>query len=301
MSSNEDSLKGFAYAISVYLLWGFLPLYMKALAHVPPAEVIVHRVIWSIPVAGAVLLLTGRTAELRRALTTPRMLAMGFVTAALISVNWGTYVWAIGSGHALDAALGYYINPLFSVFLGALLLGERLTPLQWAAVALAGAAVAVLTWDAGRLPVAAVSLTLTWGFYAYFKKMLPIGPNQGFMLEVLILLPFALGYLGWITATGGTHFLQGVPTDTALLLGCGIITAVPLMLYANGAKLLRLSTIAILQYIAPTMILLTAVFLFDEEFGQARAIAFPMIWAALALYTASMLRQSRLGRPAAAR
>ena len=301
MSSNEDSLKGVILATSVYVLWGFLPLYMKALAHIPPAEVIVHRVIWSIPIAGLVLLATGRTADLRRAIRTPRMLGMGLVTAALISVNWGIYVWAIGSGHALDAALGYYINPLFSVFLGALLLGEKLTPLQWAAVALAGAAVAVLTIDAGRLPIAAVGLTLTWGFYAYFKKLLPIGPNQGFLLEVLILLPFALGYLGWLTATGRTHFLQGVPLDTGLLFGCGIITAVPLLLYANGAKLLRLSTIAILQYIAPTMIFVTAVFLFGEEFGRARMIAFPMIWAALVLYSASMLRQSRRPQPAPAR
>ena len=301
MSSNEDSLKGVILATSVYVLWGFLPLYMKALAHIPPAEVIVHRVIWSIPIAGLVLLATGRTADLRRAIRTPRMLGMGLVTAALISVNWGIYVWAIGSGHALDAALGYYINPLFSVFLGALLLGEKLTPLQWVAVALAAAAVAVLTFDAGRLPIAAVGLTLTWGFYAYFKKMLPIGANQGFLLEVLILLPPALLYLGWLTATGRTHFFQGVPLDTGLLLGCGIITAVPLLLYANGAKLLRLSTIAILQYIAPTMIFVTAVFLFGEEFGRARMIAFPMIWAALVLYSASMLRQSRRPQPAPAR
>lgn len=301
MSSNEDSLKGVILATSVYVLWGFLPLYMKALAHIPPAEVIVHRVIWSIPIAGGVLLVTRRTADLRRALRSPRMLGMGLVTAALISVNWGIYVWAIGAGHALDAALGYYVNPLFSVFLGALLLGERLSPLQWAAVALAGAAVAVLTWDAGRLPLVAIGLTITWGFYAYFKKMLPIGPNQGFLLEVLILLPPALLYLGWLTATGRTHFFQGVPLDTGLLLGCGIITAVPLLLYANGAKLLRLSTIAILQYIAPTMIFLTAVFLFGEEFGRARMIAFPMIWAALVLYSASMLRQSRRPQPAPAR
>jgi len=300
MSPNEDSLKGVVLATTVYFLWGFLPLYMKALAHVPPPEVIVHRVIWSIPVAGAVLLATGRTDDLKRALRTPRMLGMGLVTAALISVNWGIYVWAIGAGHALDAALGYYINPLFSVFLGALLLGERLSALQWVAVALAGAAVGVLTWDAGSLPIVAVGLTITWGFYAYFKKMLPIGPNQGFLLEVLILLPPALAYLAWISARGEGHFLSGVPSDTALLLGCGVITAVPLLLYANGAKLLRLSTIAILQYIAPTMIFLTAVFLFGEEFGQARRIAFPMIWAALVLYTASMLRQSRATRAEAA-
>lgn len=300
MSPNEDSPKGIVLATAVYVIWGFLPIYMKALAHIPPAEVIVHRVLWSIPVAGAVLLATGRTNDLRHALRTPRMLGMALVTAALISVNWGIYVWAIGAGHTLDAALGYYINPLFSVFLGAILLGERLTALQWAAVALAAAAVAVLTWEAGSLPVAAVGLTLTWGFYAYFKKKLPVGPNQGFLLEVLILMPPALAYLAWISIMGTGHFLAGVPSDTLLLLGCGVITAVPLLLYANGAKLLRLSTIAILQYITPTMVFLIAVLVFGEEFGQARMVAFPMIWAALVLYSASMLRQSRAARAEAA-
>lgn len=289
---NEDSPKGLALAILAYVLWGFLPFYMKALAHIPPPEVIAHRVIWSVPIAGAVLWLTGRTADLSRALKTPRMLGMGMVTAALISVNWGIYVWAIGSGHALDAALGYYINPLFSVLLGALLLHERLSRVQMAALALAALAVAILTWEAGRLPVVALGLTVTWGFYAYFKKSLPIGPNQGFLLEVLLLTPFALGYVAWLAATGQGHFTAST-ADTLLLLGCGIVTAGPLMIYANGAKLLRLSTIGILQYIAPTMIFLVAVFAFGEPFGEARMIAFPMIWTALVLYTGSMFVTSR--------
>lgn len=298
MSQDRDTPKGFALATTVYVLWGFLPLYMKALAHIPPAEVIVHRILWSLPIAGAVLLATGRTAELRSALRSPRTLAMGAATAALVSVNWGIYVWAIGAGHALDAALGYYINPLFSVFLGAVLLRERLSRLQWAAIGLAAAAVSVLTWDAGRLPLVALGLTVTWGFYAFLKKWLPIGPNQGFFLEVLILSPLALGWLALLLAAGESHFLAGVPADTALLLGCGVVTAVPLMIYANGAKLLRLSTIGILQYIAPTMIVVVAVFLFGESFGPARRIAFPMIWAALALYTLEMLRGARRGRGA---
>jgi chloramphenicol-sensitive protein RarD len=290
---NTDSPRGLAFAIASYLLWGFLPVYMKALAHIPPPEVIAHRVIWSVPIAAAVLIWLGRTADLRSALRSPRMLAMGCMTAALISVNWGIYVWAIGAGHALDAALGYYINPLFSVFLGAVLLGERLNRAQMAAIALAALAVAVLTWDAGRLPLVALGLTVTWGVYAYLKKSLPLGPNQGFMLEVLILLPLALAYLGWLTLSGQSKFLAGVPFDTAMLLGCGVVTAVPLMLYANGAKLLRLSTIGILQYIAPTMIFLTAVFVFGEPFGTARMIAFPMIWAALVIYTGALIQKSR--------
>ncbi len=290
---NEDTLRGFGFALSAYLLWGFLPLFMKALAHISPVEIIAHRVIWSIPIAGAVLIVLRRTDDLKVALRSPRMLGMAALTAALITVNWMIYVWAIISGHAMDAALGYYINPLFSVFLGAVLLGERLSRAQMAAIALAALAVAVLTWEAGRLPLVSLGLTVTWGIYAYFKKSLPIGPNQGFFLEVLILLIPALGYVGWLQASGQSHFLQGNGIDTLLLLCCGLVTAVPLMLYANGAKLLRLSTIGIMQYIAPTMIFLTALFWFNEPFDRGRAIAFPMIWAALVIYTWSLVQQAR--------
>ncbi len=290
---NEDSLKGFLLALSAYVLWGFLPIYMKAMAHIPPTEVIAHRAVWSLPVAGAVLWIMGRTADLTAVLRNPRMVGMAAMTAGLISVNWGIYVWAIGAGHTLDTALGYYINPLFSVFLGAVLLGERLTPAQMGAIALAVLAVAVLTVEAGRLPFVALGLMLTWGIYAYLKKSLPIGPNQGFFLEVLLMTPVALGYAVWLQATGQSHFLAGSTSDTLLLLGCGIVTAVPLMIYANGAKLLRLSTIGIMQYTAPTIIFLTAVFLFGEPFGKARMIAFPMIWLALAVYTWAMFRRAR--------
>ncbi len=287
--TNEDSLSGFLFALTAYLLWGFLPLYMKALAHIPPAEVIAHRVIWSVPVALVVLMVLRRTGALKAAIRTPRMLGMAALTAALISVNWGIYVWAIGSGHALDAALGYYINPLFSIFLAAVLLGERMARLQIAAIALAVLAVGILTWDAGRLPVVALSLTLSWGCYAFFKKWLPIGPNQGFALEVLILLPFALGYMIWLWGNGQGHFRMGDLRNDLLLIGCGLVTAGPLMIYANGAKRLTLSTIAIMQYIAPTLIFLTAVFIFDEPFSRVKLLAFALIWIALVIYSLPVL------------
>ncbi|MEX0303669.1 MAG: EamA family transporter RarD, partial [Leisingera sp.] len=221
-SENMDTPRGLAFAVTAYLLWGFLPLYMKALSHIPAAEIVTHRVIWSVPVAGALLIILRRTKDLRAALKNPRMLGMACITAALISMNWGIYVWSIAAGRALDAALGYYINPLFSIALGALLLREPLSKAQLAAVALAAAAVVVLTLEAGRVPWVAVSLTLTWGFYAFFKKSLPIGPNQGFLLEVLILLPPALGYFGYLTVTGNSNIGASF-SDTALLLGCGIV------------------------------------------------------------------------------
>ncbi|UWQ58564.1 EamA family transporter RarD [Leisingera caerulea] len=289
---NMDTPRGLAFASTAYLMWGFLPLYMKALSHIPAAEIVTHRVIWSVPVAGALLIVLRRTKDLQAGLKNPRMLGMACITAALISVNWGIYVWSIAAGRALDAALGYYINPLFSIALGALLLREPLSKAQLAAVALAAGAVVVLTLDAGRVPWVAVGLTLTWGFYAFFKKSLPIGPNQGFLLEALILLPPALVYFFYLTVTGVGSF-GGSAFDTSMLLGCGVVTAVPLIVYANGAKLVRLSTIGILQYIAPTMIFLMAVLVFGEEFGQARMIAFPMIWAALVIYTVPMVQQMR--------
>jgi len=289
----EDTSQGLAFAVGAYFLWGLMPLYMKAMAHIPAAEIVVHRIIWSVPVGAIVLILLGRTDTLREAFRSPRTLMMGCVTAALISVNWGIYIWAVNSGHALDASLGYYINPLFSIFLASVLLGERLSKLQMAAIGMAAVAVAILTIESGKFPWVALSLTLTFGLYALAKKRLPIGPNQGFLLEVLILLPPAMAYLGYLSASGQNHFLQGVSFDTWMLVGCGLVTAVPLILYANGAKRLRLSTIGILQYIAPTMIFLCAVLVFDEPFGRARMIAFPLIWAALVIYSISLFRQMR--------
>jgi chloramphenicol-sensitive protein RarD len=290
-AENKDSLNGFLFALSAYLLWGFLPLYMKALSHISPAEVIAHRILWSIPVAGLLLIVLKRTDDLKRAIRNPRMLGMAAVTATLISVNWGIYVWAIGAGHALDTALGYFINPLFSILLGAVMLKEKLQKTQIAALALVVIAVAILTVEAGRLPIVALALTFSWGFYAFFRKTLPIGPNQGFLLEVLLLSPIALGYLIYLNLFGEGHFLMGNATDTLLLASAGFVTAVPLILYANGAKLLRLSTIGIMQYIAPSMIFITAVFVFHEPFSPAKAVAFPLIWVALVIYTLPMLKR----------
>ncbi|MBY5815202.1 EamA family transporter RarD [Rhizobium leguminosarum] len=293
LAKNEDSPRGFAFALTAYLLWGFLPIYMKAVAHISPTEVIAHRIVWSLPLAGIVLIVLGRTQDIRAALRSPRMLAMAALTASLITVNWGTYVWAIGAGHSLDAALGYFINPLFSIFLGAVFLKEKLQPLQIAAIALAALAVAILALDSGGIPWVALTLAVSWGFYALLRKTLPLGPNQGFFLEVLILSGPALLYILYLEFGGQGHLYRTGLADTTLLLGCGVITAVPLMIYANGAKLLKLSTIGIMQYIAPTMIFLIAVFVFHEPFGTARMIAFPLIWAGLFLYSWSMLKGSR--------
>jgi chloramphenicol-sensitive protein RarD len=290
---NEDTPRGFAFGLTAYFLWGFLPFYLKAAAHLPAMEVLAHRAVWSVPVAGLVLVLLGRTQDVGTALRNPRMLGMACVTAAFITANWGIYVWAVGSGHALDAALGYFINPLFSIFLAAVILKERLAPLQIVAIGFAMVGVAILTWDAGGLPWVSLGLTFTWGCYALFRKTLPIGPNQGFFLEVLLISIPMLPYIIYLEATGQGHFLSGTNFDMGILALAGIVTAGPLMIYANGAKLLKLSTIGIMQYIAPTMIFLIAVFAFHEPLSPIKLGSFVLIWLALALYTVAMLRQLR--------
>lgn len=292
-AQNEDTPRGFAFGLTAYFLWGFLPFYLKAVAHLPAMEVLAHRAIWSVPVAGIVLILLRRTQDVLAALKNPRMLGMACVTAAFITANWGIYVWAVASGHALDAALGYFINPLFSIFLAAVILKERLAPMQIAAIGLAVVGVAILTWGAGGLPWVSLALTFTWGCYALFRKTLPIGPNQGFFLEVLLISIPMLPYVIYLQMTGQSHFFVGNSFDTAMLALAGIVTAGPLMIYANGAKLLKLSTIGIMQYIAPTMIFLIAVFAFHEPLSMIKLGSFVLIWVALALYTVAMLRQLR--------
>ncbi|PBC18597.1 MULTISPECIES: EamA family transporter RarD [unclassified Mesorhizobium] len=293
LDTGSKARRGFLLALGAYLLWGLLPFYMKAVAHLPLAEVIAHRIVWSVPIAAAVLVWAGRTADFKAAIRSPRTIAMAALTAALISVNWGIYVWAIAVDRTVETALGYYINPLVSVVVGALLLGERLDRLQIAAVVLATVAVTVLTIEGGKLPWVSLALAFSFAAYGFFRKTLPIGPSQGFLLEVLLLSVPALGYIVYLIATGQDHIVSSTGTDTALLMGCGPVTSVPLLLFAFGAKLLRLSTIGIMQYIAPTMVFLIAVLIFDEPFGTAQAIAFALIWTALAMYSWSMLVRAR--------
>ncbi|TPJ73375.1 EamA family transporter RarD [Mesorhizobium sp. B2-6-2] len=300
LDQDAKARRGFLLALGAYFLWGLLPFYMKAVAHLPLAEVIANRVVWSVPIAAAVLIWAGRTADFKAAIRSPKSLAMAALTAVLISINWGIYVWAIAVDRTVETALGYYINPLVSVVVGAVLLGERLDRLQIAAVALATVAVAVLTIEAGKLPWVSLALAFSFAAYGFFRKTLPIGPSQGFLLEVLLLSVPALCYIVYLIATGQDHFISSTGADTALLIGCGPVTAVPLLLFAFGARLLRLSTIGIMQYVAPTMVFLIAVLIFDEPFGTTQAIAFALIWTALAMYSWSMFRGRELRSPAPA-
>ena len=292
-AQERQAVRGFLFAFSAYFIWGLLPFYMRALDHVPPLEIVAHRIAWSVPVAGIVLLALGRTGDIAVALRSPRTILMAALTAAIITVNWGIYIWAISVDRTVETALGYYINPLVTVLLGAVLLGERLDRLQIVAVALAATAVVVLTVVAGGLPWVSLVLAFSFAAYGYLRKTLPIGPSQGFFLEVLILSVPSLAYILWLETTGQGHFLTDGGGNVVLLMLSGPLTAIPLILYAFGAKMLRISTIGIMQYIAPTMIALIAVFAFGEPFGVDRMIAFGLIVLALVLYSWSILFRSR--------
>ncbi|UXM94184.1 EamA family transporter RarD [Bartonella sp. HY329] len=286
---QTSNMRGLLAALGAYGLWGLFPLYMKAVAHIDVLEVVANRIIWSVPVAGLILLYLGRFGDLLNALKSPKILAMACVTSALITCNWSVYIWAIGNNHAVDAALGYYINPLLNVLLGFIFLKERLTPVQWLAVVLAVCAVAILAINKGGLPWVSLVLPFTFGLYALFRKSLPIGPAQGFMLEALILFIPAVLMQAYFIAGGTDHFADGSALDTLLLIGAGPLTAIPLILFATGAKALNLMTLGLMQYITPTILFLFAVFLFDEPFSHVELIAFSLIWLALIIYTASSI------------
>jgi chloramphenicol-sensitive protein RarD len=291
-AENRDTKEGFLFAGAAYFIWGFLPLYMKLLSHIPALEIVPHRILWSLPVSAVIVWAAGLMPKLWAAFKSPRTLALAALTASIVSFNWFVYVWAINAGQTLQAALGYYINPLFSVFLAGVLVGERLTRVQQMAIGLAAAAVALLTWEAGGLPFVVLALCISWGFYAYFKKTLPVGPTEGFCLEIILLsLPSALMWV-WFEGQGRSSFGHTGWGDMLTLMGTGLLTAIPLTLYANGAKRLTLTTIALMQYTAPTMIFLIAVFVFKEPFSSTKLAAFGLIWTALAIYSWTLFRRS---------
>ncbi|MER0237955.1 EamA family transporter RarD [Fulvimarina sp. MAC8] len=288
--TETDMRRGLFLALGAYAIWGLvLPLYMKTLNHVSPFEIVAHRILWAVPFAALLLVYQGRLKPTIGYLGDLKTFALAATTATLISVNWGVYVYAIISNQAIDAALGYYINPLINVALGAIVLRERPTRLQGVAIGLAIVGVAIMTFKAGGLPWIALVLACSFGTYGLLRKTVKVDATEGFFLEVAILTPVAIAALFLVPEL---HF-GGDPTETILLVLAGIITAVPLILFAAGARLLHFATIGVLQYTVPTLLFLTAVFLFDEPFSLWQLVAFAFIWAALILYTITLFRQAR--------
>ena len=286
-------------AALAYILWGLFPLYIKQVAQVPALEIVLHRSAWSLLFVFGLLLWLRRFAWLGPVLRQPRTLALFALSALLLACNWLLYVWAVNAGRLLDASLGYFINPLVNVVLGYAVLHERPRPLQWAAVALAAAGVLWLAIGAGHLPWVSVVLALSFGLYGLLRKTATLGAIEGLALETLLLAPLAFGGLAVLAFTGQGHFAQGDwPTD-AWLLAAGPLTAVPLLLFASGARRVSMATLGLLQYLSPSIQFVLGVFLYQEPLSTRRGIGFLLIWAALALYSAESWRVLRRSRASA--
>lgn len=286
---------GILYAAAAYTLWGLFPLFFKHVAQVNALEVVMHRTVWSLAFVLLVLAGLQRWAWLGAVLRTPRVVATFALSAALLASNWLVYVWAVNNDHVLDASLGYFILPLVNVGLGYVFLHERPRRWQWVAFGVACAGVLWLTVQTGRLPWVALTLAVTFGFYGLLRKLAPLGALEGLSLETLLLAPLAVGVLGWFTAQG-QGVLAGEHSETlGWLIASGPVTALPLLLFAAGARRVPLSTMGILQYIAPSILVLLGVWLYGEPFAGPRALGFVLIWSALAIYSVEGWWHTRRG------
>jgi chloramphenicol-sensitive protein RarD len=299
MIDSREQKKGAGFALLAFFFWGGLtPLYFKAVSGVPPIETLANRVIWSLLLVGVLLFAMKRVAGLRAALASPKVLRTLLLAAFFVSLNWFLYIYAINASMTVEAALGYYINPLINVILGMVVLRERLSRAQGLAVLLAALGVANLTWQLGAVPWVGLALALSFGIYGLIRKTAPLASLEGLFMETLLLAPFAIGLLVYLQFFGGGQSMSlADPGFFGLLMLSGPVTALPLIWYASAARRLRYSTIGLFQYLAPTCIMLTAVFVFGEPFTQAHLVTFACIWAALAIYSFdSLLTARRLRR-----
>jgi chloramphenicol-sensitive protein RarD len=287
------SPRGLAAATAAFVIWGLFPVYLHPLHDVAAIQVIAHRVAWSCLFILLWLVARGELGLLSSTLTKPALLARLTVTALLISCNWLVYVWSVTHEHIVDTSLGYYINPLMNVVLGVFVLKERLNRAQWVAVALAAAAVLYLAVLGGRPPWIALTLAVSFSLYGLLRKVISVDALPGLATETLLLLPFALAYLAWCQANGSGALSTSGAAIAALLIGSGLVTAIPLFLFAYGARALPYSTVGVLQYIAPSLQLVCGVYLFHESFGTTRAAGFAVIWLALLIYAADGVWRSR--------
>lgn len=281
--STANPRTGYLLALSAYFCWGLFPLYFKLLEHLPASLIIVHRVIWSAVFGGLLLVLYKHPGWLKELLAHPRRLLLLGLSSVLIAANWLIYVWAVNNGHMLEASLGYYINPLVNVLLALLVLGERLRPLQWLAVACAALGVALELWVLGKLPWIALALALSFASYGLLRRQLPVPALPGLVVETWLLLPLALIWLFSLPASQIAG--NGSAADWLLVIAAGPVTLVPLLCFNAAARHLPFSTLGFLQYLAPTLVLLMAVYLFGEELPRDKLMAFICIWVGLLIYS----------------
>jgi chloramphenicol-sensitive protein RarD len=290
-AARADLRLGVILGASSYVIWGLVPLFWKQIAHVPASEIMLFRIGCTVLFTAGLLAWMGRLGGLGGIFRDRSALAWLGVSATLIGVNWWIFIWAVNDGRILETSLGYFINPLMSIFLGVTLLGERLNRLQSVAVGVAALGVVHQTWALGVAPWVSLSLAATFAFYGLVRKRVAVQSIDGLFVETLLILPVALAYGWWLAQSGAMRFFQDGAATQVLLILAGPLTAIPLMLFAAAVRRVRLSTMGFLQYVAPTLTMLTAVFIYHEPFTQAHAITFGLIWAALALVTFDLLRR----------
>ena len=284
---------GTLYGAAAYLLWGLFPLYWPLLEPSGSLEVLAHRVLWSLVVVVVLLAVTRRTAGVRAAVADRRRLVQLGVAAVVIAVNWGTYIYGVTHERVVETSLGYFVNPIVTVLLGVLVLGERLRPAQWTALGAAGVAVAVLTVENGRPPWIALALAFSFGTYGLLKKTAGVGAVEGLAIETAVLLPVGALYVAYLGATGAGTFGSEAPGHAVLLALSGLVTAVPLLLFGAAASRIPLTTLGLLQYLAPTIQFVLGVTLFHEPLPLVKLLGFVLVWAGLALFTIDLVRNAR--------
>lgn len=292
----SEQRRGFWFGFAAYLTWGGFPLYWPLLKPANATEILAHRIIWSLLFVTVFVAALSRAAQLRIVLSNRRRLRFIGVGAAVIAVNWGMYIWGVNNGHVVETSLGYFVNPLVTVFLGVLVLGERLRRVQWVAIALATVAVLELTLDYGRPPWIALVLAFSFGTYGLMKKQAGVGAFEGLAIETAILAPLALMYVMVEQARGAAAFGHEGWANAALLVGTGAVTAVPLLLFGASATRVPMTTLGMLQYVAPIMQFVIGLVVFDEEMTEARWVGFGLVWLALTIITVESLFVRR--RPA---
>jgi chloramphenicol-sensitive protein RarD len=293
MSPQPESRRGLIHGTTAYVLWGLLPLYFHLISEVDSGEIVAQRVLWSVGLLLLLVTVLRRLGSLRQAMRTPRVLAMLTASALLIAANWLIYVWAVLHHQVLATSMAYFLNPLLNIAMGVALLRERLTRPQGAAVLLAGAGVAVMALGASGSLWISLSLAFSFALYGLIRKFAPVAAFEGLTIETLLLAPMALGYLVWLSGHGGTSFGRGGEV-TALLVLSGALTTAPLLLFAVAARELRMATLGLLQFIAPSLQFVLAITLFGERLEALRLASFGLIWAGLAVYLGStMLDRSK--------
>lgn len=295
--SSSDHARGLLSVVGAFLIWGLLPIYLKLVSAVSLLEIMLHRALWCCAFVLAWLAWRGALGQVKAALTDGGTVIRLAGSATLITINWFVYVYAVNTGHVIEASLGYFINPLFNVVLGVLVLRERLNPWQWLAVGCAAVGVAYLTWVTGRLPWMSLALAVSFGLYGLIRKTVAVEAVAGLACETLLMVPFGLIAIGWLARHEGLSFTALGPHITALLVFGGVLTAVPLALFANGARLIPYSTVGLVQYLGPTLQLSLGVWVYHEPMPQQRLIGFACIWLALLMYAADRLHSARRAGP----